>query len=401
MSTCKLTDRVVKGAKPREQPYTLWDGNGLHVLIKSNGKKYWRLQYRFDNRKRLISLGQYPAITLEKARLLTAEARRCVANHEDPVYIKKQHRRENTWSRDSRFKTIAQAWFEHWGTNKSPVTSKAAWRRLEIHVFPVIGNKDIRSLKEDDFVELLIAIDSCKHAGEVSWRIYQLCKQIVSYAQGPLCRLIKINAFDSFKAKEILKPRTSGHHARIGVTQLPDLLLSIKNYPDPVVRSSVKILMMTFVRTMELLDASWGEIDWNFKQWRIPPERTKMRVEHIVPLSAQVLSELEILKKLADGDEKWKKNWRESQRIFPWQGEGRRNVILNAIYDMGYKGKMTGHGFRALATTLLHELGYKHQHIELQLGHSEKDAYNDADYIQSRPVMMQGWADYLSGEING
>jgi integrase len=199
----------------------------------------------------------------------------------------------------------------------------------------------------------------------------------------------------SIKASEILKPRNKNHHARIRAELLPDLLMDIEKQTSIPIRLALKLILLTYVRTMELIDARWDEFDFKEKVWRIPSERSKMKDGHFVPLSNQAIEVLNELQCLCELDEKWEK----TGRLFKWEGGGRRNIILNALYSMGYKGRMTGHGFRAVASTILHEHDHSHQHIELQLAHKERSsssaAYNDAQYIEQRRVLMQAWADYI------
>lgn len=394
MSINRLNDLTIKSAIKKGEPSTLWDGEGLHLVVAT---KLWRLQYRFNGRGRLASFGKYPRVSLEKARQLKEKAKNNIADGIDPIEHKRQNKVDSQWAEKYLFCSVAEIWFNHWKVDKADKTVEQVWRRLEVYVLPKLVKKDIRFLKDQDFINVLNDIDNNKI--RVKHKIYQNCKQIMEFACSPLNRTIKTNPMASFKAKDVLIIYPHSHHSCIKHSELPQFLADIAAYPDELVRCAVRLLMLTWVRTMELIDAKWSEVDFQLKHWKIPPERAKPKTEHIVPLSSQIITEFQIIKSLAEGDQHWKKTWRDSGRIFPWVTDNRRNKILNTLYEMGYKGKMTGHGFRTLASTTMHELDYAHEHIEMQLAHKERNrssaAYNSAQYLKQRAEMMQAWGDYL------
>ncbi len=208
------------------------------------------------------------------------------------------------------------------------------------------------------------------------------------------------NPASDIKPSDILPSRRQTNYSRVDAKELPSLLRAIEAYKGtPVTRMAIKLLALTFVRTSELIDARWDEFDLQAGQWRIPAERMKMRIEHIVPLSMQAIQILQILHGITG----------HSELLFPGERDHGKpmsnNTILKALQRMGYKGRMTGHGFRGLASTILHEQGFDHAHIELQLAHQERNAvsaaYNHATYIKQRAKMMQWWANYVVQQMAG
>ncbi len=388
-----LTDKSIKSALAKQAGYSLHDGGGLYIVLKT---ALWRFEYRFNGRRRLMAMGKYPIVPLERARALRKQALDLLDSDQDPILVNKNSRKNKAWHPDFSLDALAKRWFEHWKKDKAELTATQTWRRFELHVSPSLGKRDVRQLNDSDFIDLF---EKFTHKKALPQKLYMICKQILGYGCSPLARTIKSNPMATFKSKEVMTIYLHTHHARLRSSELPELISKIEGYRFDEVRCAIKLLMLTFVRTMELLDAEWKEIDFELRQWVIPPERTKLKRRHIVPLSDRAITELQTIKSLAEGQERWKILWRESGKIFPWFGAGRRNVILNALKAMGYKSKMTGHGFRAIASTLLHELDFSHEHIEMQLAHAERNrssaSYNDAQYLEGRRKMMQAWADYL------
>ena len=206
--------------------------------------------------------------------------------------------------------------------------------------------------------------------------------------------LAERNPAADIKPSDVLKPTKKTNYARLGEKDLPELLHKIDVYDgQPLTKLALHLMALSFVRTSELIGARWDEIELDKKQWRIPAERMKMKTSHIVPLSEQTINVVDKIKDLA------------ADQILLFPSERRdgktmsNNTILYALYRLGYHSRMTGHGFRGIASTILHERGYNHDHIELQLAHSKRDAvsasYNHALYLEPRARMMQEWADYL------
>ena len=270
-------------------------------------------------------------------------------------------------------------------------------RRLVADVFPMIGTRPMMDIEAPEMVEMAKAIES-RGASDLAKRSLQTCSQIFRYAiaHGKARR----NPVNDVKPSEILKARKAVNYARVDVTELPLLLRKIEAYQGtPTTRLAVKLIALTFVRTGELIGARWSEFDLEAGRWDIPAERMKMKTPHVVPLSPQALDVLRTLHTVTGGRE----------LLFPGERDHAKpmsnNTILGALARMGYKHKMTGHGFRGIASTVLHEHGFDHAHIELQLAHIERNevsaAYNHALYLPQRAKLMAWWGEYLEGLARG
>lgn len=262
---------------------------------------------------------------------------------------------------------------------------------MEADVFPAIGARPIAEIQAPELVAMVKEIEK-RGVSDLAKRALQSVSQVFRYAvaHGYVTR----NPATEFRPSDVLRPMRKMNLARIDTKDLPDLLRAIEVYQGTqVTRLALKLMALTFVRTSELIGAKWEKIDFDARRWNIPDERMKMKGPHIVPLSTQAVEVLELLKKLTE-DSEW---------LFPGDRDPNKpmsnNTILKALERMGYKGEMTGHGFRGLASTILHEQGYAHEHIELQLAHAPRNAvsaaYNHALYLEPRARMMQDWANFL------
>lgn len=389
-----LIDRDIQRAKPRPADYRLTDGRGLYLLVRPAGGKLWRYKYRFEGKEKLMSFGQYPDVPLVRARELHASARRLLADRVDPMA---ERAAERVVAVDgASFQAVSGLWLDHWKVDKSEQHVDTTRRRLIQNVYPAIGSRDIRELKPSDLVKMVKAIEA-RGVGDLAKRALETCGQIFRYgiAHGYCDR----NPAAEFKPADVLRPVITTNLARVGEAELPALLRAIEVYRGSVLtRLAVKLMALTFVRTSELIGGKWTEIDWAARRWNLPKERMKMDAPHIVPLSSQAVEVLELLRIVSGSGE----------YIFP--GEGARatmsnNTILFALKRMGYGGAMTGHGFRGVASTILHENAFPHEHIEIQLAHAKRDAvsaaYNHALYLPQRTEMMQWYANYLEGMLRG
>jgi integrase len=267
--------------------------------------------------------------------------------------------------------------------------------RLEQDIFPEIGTKPIAELSASLFRDAIKRIEA-RGAIDIAKRALQTCSQIMRYAV--VHDLAAANPVAGIRPSDIIRTRRKRNYVRVGVAELPQLLRDIDGYVGGEhTRLALKLMAYTFVRTSELIQAAWNEFDFAAARWNIPPERMKMRKPHIVPLSKQALAVLNELKMLSFGSD-----W-----VLPGDVDRSKcmsnNTILYALYRMGYRGRMTGHGFRGAASTVLHEQGWPHAHIELQLAHQEQDdtsaAYNHALYLEPRAEMMQAYSDFLDGLV--
>lgn len=393
----KLTDSVIKAAKPKDKDYPLTDGHGLVLLVKSSGAKWWRYRYRFNGTAKMLSIGVYPSVTLKQARNQQEHFKELQAQGIDPSEDRKDQKRQQAMAALNSFESIARLWWNHWKHDKTERHAGYTIRRMEADIFPVIGHKPVNEVTAAQFIAMVRKVES-RGALDIAKRILTMCGQVMRYAVAH--GLAERNPAADIKPSDVLKPAKKTNYARLSEKELPELLRNIDNYDgQPLTRFALKFMILTFVRTGELIGARWDEIDLVKKEWRIPAERMKMRTPHIVPLSMQAIAIIEEIQKLA----------LDNELLFPSEKRNGKsmsnNTILYALYRLGYHSRMTGHGFRSVASTILHEQGYNHDHIELQLAHAPRNAvsaaYNHALYLEPRASMMQQWADYLDKQKAG
>ena len=393
----KLTDPIVKAAKPQEKPFTLSDGKGLALHVQPQGSKWWRFRYRFNGKPCLLSLGTYPDVTLKEARLERDRLKALIKQGINPSVQRQEDKFMAAKSLTNSFESVARDWWDSWQGTKTPAHATRIIRRLESDVFPLIGNRPLTDITAPLLLMMAKRIES-RGALDIARRSLQTCSQIMRYAVAH--GIAERNPAADIKASEALKPTKTKNNARIEARELPELMRKINGYQGhPLTRIALQLMAHTFVRTRELIEAQWDEFDLDAKEWRIPAKRMKMRTPHIIPLSSQVLTILQELKAITGS---------KSPMLFPsQQGRGKgmsNNTMLYALYRMGYKGRMTGHGFRGVASTVLHEMDFNHDHIELQLAHAPRNAvsaaYNHALYLKQRAAMMQHWSDYLDAQVN-
>ena len=392
-----LTDTAVKKAKPGSKPIKLSDGKGLYLLVNPVGSKLWRCKYRVLGKEKVMSLGAYPEVSLAQARDCVAAARKKLATGIDPMVLRKADKVATRRAAENSFETVARLWWAHWKPARSDQHAGQVMRRFEANVFPHIGARPVAEIQAPELVAMLKSIEA-RGVNDLAKRALQTSGQVFRYAIAH--GLAKRNPATDIKPSDVLASRQKQNLARIDGKELPQLLRHIEGYKGAATtRLAMKLMAMTFVRTTELIGARWEEFDLDAARWDIPAERMKMKTPHIVPLSAQALNLLKTLQLLTG----------HSALLFPGERDHEKsmsnNTILKALERMGYKGRMTGHGFRGVASTLLHEMGFDHAHIELQLAHQERDevsaAYNHATYLKQRSKMMQHWADYLDSCTTG
>lgn len=389
-----LTNIQCKKAAPKEKPYKLAAGRGLYLEVMPNGRKYWRMKYRFMGKEKRLAFGVYDEVSLKEADERCTEARKLLDQDIDPSAFKKETRQTAKLKAENTFEVIARKWHETFKSKWTDRHAKTVLHRLEMDIFPEIGNCPITDIKPSQVIDALKKVQK-RGAFEPAHRLRQYCSQIFRYA-------IIHEMAESNPAAEVgmvLKPVVKTHYACLDTKEIPELLKAIhfnnaRLHTDT--RLAIKLLMLTFVRTKELIEAKWDEFDLDNAEWVVPAERMKMRNEHVVPLSKQTLY---ILKDLKERNDKW--GW-----VFPGHHSPRKhmsnNTILKGLDRLGFKGRMTGHGFRALAmTTIKEKLGYRHEVIDRQLAHAPQSmvvrAYDRAQFLDERKKMMQEWADYIDG----
>ena len=393
-----LTAIQVKNAKAIDKPLKLSDGGGLFLFVQPNGSKYWRLAYRFQGKQKTLALGVYPTIGLSDARERREAAKKLLANDTDPGLLKQVHKRSKKVAAENSFEAVAREWFTKFSSQWVASHSERIIRRLERDVFPWIGQRPIAELTAP---ELLISIRRIENRGalETAHRALQNCGQILRYgiATGRAERDLAADL------KGALPPAKEKHHSSIiDPVAIGGLLRAINDYQGSfITKCALQLAPYTFVRPGELRHAEWSEINLEAQEWRIPASKMKMRSGHIVPLSKQAMSVLLELQNLTG----------EGRYLFPGLRTSERpmseNTVNGALRRLGYTSdEMTGHGFRAMARTILDEtLNFSPDWIEHQLAHAVRDpngrAYNRTSHLPQRREMMQAWADYLDGLAAG
>ncbi|ADU36920.1 tyrosine-type recombinase/integrase [Variovorax paradoxus] len=386
-----LTDMAARKAKPEVRSYNLTDGAGLYLQVTPAGGKLWRWNYRHDGKQKTMAFGSYPEVSIADAREAHQAARKQKAAGADPMAQRKLDKIAGVMAREHSFKAIAQQWHDQWKPNKAERHARIVWGRLENDVFPAIGARPISEVKPSELVAMIKKIAG-RGAPDMAKRCLEISGQVFRYAVAH--GISERNPAADIKPGDVLPPRKTNHFARVESSELPDLLRKIEAYSGtPATRLAMKLMAYTFVRTGELIGARWPEFDLDAAVWRIPPERMKMKTLHIVPLSTQAVEVLRTLQ-LVTGD---------SALLFPGERDHEKsisnNTILGALKRMGYAGRMTGHGFRGVASTELHEMGFEEAHIEAQMSHLKRNrvasAYDHSKYLKQRVAMMQTWADRL------
>lgn len=384
-----LSDVKVRNAKPGPKPYKIADGDGLFLFVTPAGGKYWRLKYFFCGKEKLLALGVYPEITLAEARERRAQARKVLAGGQDPGEVKKEVKRLATLRNANTFEAVAREWFEKRKVGWAGSSADTMLSRLEMHILPKLGPRPVSDITAPEVLGMLRAVES-RGTVHTARRVMQLCGQVFMYAIAT--GRAERNPVPDLRGA--LGTTVVKHRPYLEAAELPEFLRKLDAYEgDLQTRLALRLLLLTFVRTIELRGGEWPEIDWDKADWRIPAQRMKMNELHIIPLARQAIVVLRELEKLT-GTQRY---------LFPNQHNPAKfmseNTMLYALYRMGYHSRATGHGFRSTASTILNEHGFRADVIERQLAHSERNsvraAYNHAQYLAERREMMQWWADYL------
>ncbi|HEY8856924.1 MAG TPA: integrase arm-type DNA-binding domain-containing protein [Rugosibacter sp.] len=385
-----LTDIAIKNTKPQAKPIRLADERSLYLLLNPNGSRWWRFDYRFDGKHKTISFGIYPDVSLKLARERRDEARTLLATGVDPGAQRRAEKQAKADFGANTFEVIAREWMATRGKEWTESYASKTKSALERNAFPAIGRKPIAEITAPDVLAMLRAIES-RGIVDMAHRIQQHCGAIFRFAIAT-GRAIN-DPVPSLKGA-LSTVRQEHYAALTDPVEFAQLLRDIDDYRgEATTKAAMQLLALTFQRTKEVRFAEWAQFDLEAGLWRIPAEIMKMREAHIVPLSQQAISVFNRLQPLTGG----------GRLVFPSSTSRERpiseNTVVYALARMGYKGRMTGHGFRSVASTLLNEQGFRSDLIERQLAHSEKNsvraAYNRAEYLPERKKMMQEWADYL------
>lgn len=397
--TQAATDAAIRSAKPEAKPYKMAAGQGMYLLVNTNGSKLWRLKYRYAGKEKTLSFGAYPDVSLGQARLKREQARQQISDGIDPSALLKEQRQQAKTD-ELTFRAVAERWYKDktelalkpWAVS----TAEKARLYLDKDLYPALGNKPIASITRLELIELNAKIEE-RGALDISKKVRQWLGAIFdnAYDRGE----IPNNPAANLKAGARSEGAAHKHHPSVTFNELPAMLEAVDaTGTHKLNKLAIRLLMLTAVRPAELRFAEWAEFDLAAKVWTIPAERMKMRKVHTVPLTTQVLALLDKVRAINGG----------AELAFAGRVAGKpisENTINKALHLAGYQGRHTGHGFRHLLSTELNERGYNSDWIESQLAHTGGDkiraTYNKAQYIEQRRQMMQDWADSIDAICTG
>lgn len=385
----KLTARQVETAKPKDKSYKLSDGGGLYLEVTASGSRYWRLKYRYGGKEKRLAFGVYPEVSLAEARDKRDVAKKVIAAGNDPGEIKKAEKIAHKISFENTFEAIAREWHQHKADRWSLRYRDEILDTFEKDIFPYTGRRPIVDMKPMDWLEILRRIEK-RGALEKMRKVRQRCGEVYRYA-------IVTGRADynpvSDLATALATPKKT-HFPFLTAEELPHFIKDLAGYTGSVItKTATQIIMLTGVRTQEMRFARWEDIDFEKKLWEIPAEVMKMKRPHIVPLSDQVITLFKLIEPIS----------KHRPLVFIGRNDPRKPISKESVNQvielLGYKGRLTGHGFRHTMSTILHEEGFNSAWIETQLAHVDKNAirgtYNHAQYLDGRREMMQWYADYI------
>ena len=394
--TRPLTNNEILKAKPREKDFTLHDGDGLFLLVKTSGKKLWRFRYQrpSSNSRTNLSLGSYPALTLATARQIRDQHLSLLAQNVDPQQHQEQESEQRKIELDSIFSTVAANWFQIKSRSVTEDYAKDIWRSLDKDVFPAIGAIPVQEVKARTIVEALEPIKA-RGALETVRRLVQRINEIMIYA-------VNIGLIDANPASGVgmafEKPKKQ-NMPTLRPEELPKLMRSLvmSNLSVPT-RCLIEWQLLTLVRPSEASGARWAEIDVDAKLWTIPAERMKAKREHIVPLSSKALDILHVMKPISS----------HREFIFPSRCDPKQPMNSQtanaALKRVGYGGKLVAHGMRSIASTAMNEFGFNPDVIEAALAHIDKNevrrAYNRSVYLTQRVELMEWWGEQCVSQLS-
>jgi len=386
-----LTNFQIKQSKPKEKQYKIYDAENLYMLIHPSGGKYWRFNYTYAGKQKTIAFGTYPRVTLDEARKKKIAAQKELGSGLDPSAEKKKREQKKREDHENTFEVVAKEWFEKQKTDWSEAHAHKVWRRLEMHALPIIGKLPIKAVRPNNIIECIEFIQN-KGALDIAKRCLQAIKSIMTYAA--VREMCERSAIMDLEPKHLLQSRQVIHNPHLEERELPHFLQEIEQDPSTAhVKLAMKIMLLTFVRSSELREAVWDEFDFKKDMWKIPASRMKMPTPHLVPLAKQTKAALLELKGIT-GMNKY---------LFPQERDPKKVIsdatLTRMVYRAGYKGRLTVHGIRGTASTILRENGFNEKHVDRQLSHMERNkvkaSYDHAQHIKDRVPMMQWWADFL------
>lgn len=392
----KLTKTQCDRLQAKEKPYKKFDGGGLYLEVMPNGNKHWRFKYRYNNKEKRMAFGRYPVVTLVQARQKRENAKNLLNENIDPSQDRKEQKRLAQIRANNTFNAVGMEWYnlqlERWGEARK----KYVLEKLDKNVFPFLGNQIISEIKPLDLLDVLKMIEK-RGAFYTAKSVNNICSQIFKYAviTGRCENNPAINLTIALKSKPV------EHFPAIESAEIPKLLKAVSTnevglYPQT--QDAIIFSMLTFVRPKEVRHARWQDIDFENTTWHIPAKFMKMKKDHIVPLATQSMT---LLQRQKERTKHINTEW-----VFPGLHRPKNpmsdGTVNKALRLLGYKGRMTAHGFRALArTTIREELDYPPDVIEAQLAHKPSGplgaAYDRSKFLKQRKIMMQDWADFILG----
>ena len=382
-----LTDVKIRQAKAVDKVLKLTDGNGLYLEVKPNGSKLWRYRYKIGGKENLYAIGEYPAVSLQDARKAREEARELVKQGQHPSHVRRATTARQIGDNANTFKAVALEWIERKKGGWSPYYLKQVERGMESDVFPFIGRRPLRSITANDILLVLNRVIE-RGAETVAINIRQWCSSVFRYGVATLRA-----DYDPVSALKdaIIRPPVENAQP-MSRDQLKTFVLKLRDYGGlRTTYLAIRLMLYTFVRTVEMRRGEWVEVKLDDALWVIPAGKMKMNRIHMIPLSRQAAAVLRELHKITGAGEHMFPNSRRPDDIMS------ATTINRAMEYLGIP--FSGHDFRATASTHLHEMGWESRLVELQLAHSEKNktkaAYNHAQHLPERREMMQAWADWL------
>ena len=395
----KLNDRQIKNAKPAEKPFKLNDGKGLYLYINTGGGKLWRFDFSYNGKRKTLSIGKYPTISLVEARQAAENARRLLVSGQDPSEAKQQEKRERQAAALNTFESIARRWHSdnliRWKENHAA----RVLRYFETDVFPVIGAMPIQEIRVSDIKAVIDGV-MARGVNNTAEKIREWTGAIFDYAV--MLEIVETNP--AYSLRKYIPSKQTDHRPALPREELTEFFRRlILAEIEPQNRIALILNMLTFLRSTELRGGQWNEIDFDAAMWTVPAQRMKHektapKPPHAVPLADWTLELLAELKELTGN----------TPFLFPSRtktdGFISDATISRIIERMGYKGRVTPHGFRSLASSVLNEQGFNPDAIERQLAHIENNkiraAYNRADYLNERKEFMQWYSDFLRERYN-
>ncbi len=390
-----LTDTRIKNATPLSKTYKLSDGERLTLVVKPNGSKLWQFRYEFGGKAKVLSIGRYPDVSLSKARELKTDAKKSLRKNIDPSTKKQQERKLASFNANNTFELLAREWHERKSIRWSAKYAENTLRRLEIHAFPLIGKRPVEEILPMEILEIALKLEK-KGKTDMSHRVLEILNSV--FRRAVITGRLERNPAEHLSSE--LLSHSVTHHPALAEEDLPEFLNKLQSLPfrDESTRLAVWLLLLTAVRQCELRFSKKSDIDLARKEWVLRPEVTKMKREHIVPLSTQALTVIERLFEETP-DSEWLVPSRRTKKK-PVMSE---NTINKVLERMGYKGRVVGHGFRSIFSTVLNDHGFDSKIVDRQLAHVGRDkieaAYNRAEYNEKREQIMHWWGDHLDAQL--